>query len=73
MGALKDKSISENFEKEFDSQVNVDAKNSSWFAISCYPDGWPYEVIKQNKVKLGDLEKVSQTHIEECYFSHIKK
>ena len=63
VGALKDKSISENFEKEFDSQVNVDAKNSSWFAISCYPDGWPYEVIKQNKVKLGDLEKVSQTHI----------
>ena len=73
VGALKDKSISENFDKEFDSQVNVDAKNSSWFAISCYPDGWPYEVIKQNKVKLGDLEKVSQTHIEECYFSHIKK
>lgn len=54
----------EQFEKEFDNQVNVDGTITDRYALRCFNDGWPNEVLKQSRMKLGNLlEKVDQTYI----------
>lgn len=73
VGMMKNKDVSDSFDKEFDKQVNTDGSNTSYFEINCFPDGWPYELVKQNKTKVGNVEKVTQTNINACYFSHEKK
>lgn len=66
---LKDKSVTEKFDKEFDSQVKEDGSLESRMSVNCYNDGWPCEVVKQTFVKIGELERVNQTVISACYFS----
>lgn len=69
VGELKDKSIAENFEKEFDKQVRIDATISSYFSSDYMPDGWPYRVVKQETTMIGDSGKAAQTYIYLDYLS----
>ena len=64
----------EQFEKEFDNQVNVDGTITDRYALRCFNDGWPNEVLKQRRIKLGNLlEKVDQTYIGIQHFSQRKQ
>lgn len=64
----------EQFEREFDDQVNVDGTITDRYALRCFNDGWPNEVLKQRRVKLGNLlEKVNQTYIGIQHFSQRKQ
>lgn len=64
----------EQFEKDFDSQVNVDGTITDRYALRCFNDGWPNEVLKQRRVKMGNLlEKVNQTYIGFQHFSQRKQ
>lgn len=69
VGEFNDKSIAENFEKEFDKQVRIDATISSYFSSDYMPDGWPYRVVKQETTMIGDSGKVAQTYIYLDYLS----
>lgn len=67
---LKDNKIKSQFEKEFDTQVNVDGTITDRYALHCFSDGWPNEVLKQRRMKMGNLlEKVEQTYIGIQHFS----
>lgn len=66
--------VKDQFEKEFDSQVNVDGTIIDRYALRCFNDGWPNEVLKQRRMKLGNLlEKVDQTYIGIQHFSQRKQ
>lgn len=55
--------LTESFDKNFDSQVNVDGTVSSYFSSDFLYDGWPYRVIKQTTTMIGDRGKARQTYI----------
>ena len=70
---FKNEEVKDQFEKEFDSQVNVDGSITDRYALRCFNDGWPIEVIKQRRMKMGNmLEKVEQTYIGIQHFSERK-
>lgn len=70
---FKNAEVKDQFEKEFDTQVNVDGSITDRYALRCFNDGWPIEVIKQRSMKMGNmLEKVKQTYIGIQHFSERK-
>lgn len=66
------KKLGDSFKEEFDKQVNQDAHYTNYYSVSCYNDGWPYEAVKQDKTMIGEVGKLSQTVVSECYFSQRK-
>lgn len=70
---MKNDEVKDQFEKEFDNQVNTDGTITDSYAIHCFGDGWPQEVVKQRRMKMGNLlEKVEQTYIGITHFSERK-
>lgn len=68
-GLLKDAGVAEEFGKAFDGYVKDDGTLTDRICIKCFDDGWPSEVVKQKFVKLGPIEKVSQTYISAYRFA----
>lgn len=62
-------SFKEIVDKEFDKYVTEDAHYTSYYSVSCYNDGWPYEAVKQDKMMIGEVGKLSQTVVSECRFA----
>lgn len=73
VGMMKNDEVKDQFEKEFDTQVNTDGTITDSYTIHCFGDGWPQEVVKQRRMKMGNLlEKVEQTYIGITHFSERK-
>ena len=60
----KDQAVKENFEENFDSEVNIEecAKESN-FSISYLPNGWPFDVREQEYTEAGNNGEEKFTHI----------
>ena len=67
MGALvemvSDKSLQEDFDKEYDNQVKEDAVVGTWNYWQYFADGWPAEVISQTAIRLMDHSRLKQKQI----------
>lgn len=66
----KDTKMTDELGKEIDSQIKEDGSVSDRYAIRCFINGWPCEVVKQRTAKMGGTERLSQTHIGACYFGN---
>lgn len=68
MGSLvegfNDPSIKNNFNENFDSQVNVDGAISSYLRSNYLINGFPYEILNQKTTMIGNRGKVEQTWIQ---------
>lgn len=60
---INDPDIKNNFNSNFDTAVNVDCTVDSYFKIAFLPNGWPYEVVKQETTMIGENGKVKQKYI----------
>lgn len=60
---LNDSEVKDNFNAHFDKAVNVDCTVDSYFKIAFLPNGWPYEVVKQETTMIGENGKVKQKYI----------
>jgi len=67
MGALvemvSDKSLQEDFDKEYDKQVKEDAEVGTWNYWQYFADGWPAEVISQTTIRLMGQSRLKQKQI----------
>lgn len=55
--------VKDNFNAHFDTDVNEDCNFESYFKIAFFPNGWPYEVVKQETTMIGENSKVKQKYI----------
>lgn len=69
-GLTKDTKMTDELDKEFDSQIKEDGSISERYAINCSIYGWPSLVVKQRTVKMGSTQRLNQTHIGACYFGY---
>ncbi len=60
---LNDSEVKDDFNAHFDTAVNVDGTVDSYFKIAFLPNGWPYEVVKQETTMIGENGKVKQKYI----------
>ena len=60
---LNDSEVKDNFNAHFDTAVNVDCTVDSYFKIAFFPNGWPYEVVKQETTMIGENGKIKQKYI----------
>lgn len=56
-------SITDSFNENFDSQVNVDCTYEDYMKIDYLVNGWPYSVVRQKATMIGNRGKVKQTVI----------
>ena len=68
----KDKKIVR-FKKEIDKAVDQDAQTSEYLSVTCFEDGWPSSVLKQNKTVMAGRGKLKQKLIEVCRFAQREK
>lgn len=61
--ALSDKSLQEDFDKEYDNQVKDDTVIGTWHYWQYFADGWPAEVISQSTVRLMGQSRLKQKQI----------
>ena len=69
VNSLKDDKMSESFQKEFDSQVNVDATSDTYYRIDYMYNGWPCQLVSQSSTMIGNRGKAKQTYIDLHYYS----
>lgn len=62
--SIDNKSVTESFEKTFDSQVKEDGIRNIYFSSDFLAEGWPYRIIYQTTMTLGGRGKVNQIHIK---------
>lgn len=62
-------SISENFDREFDKAVTVDAIYEEYLKIDYFPTGWPYALVNRKSSLIGGHGKIQQTRMELDYIS----
>jgi len=60
---INDPDLKDNFDANFDAAVKEDCIVDSYFKIAFLPNGWPYEVIKQEKTMIGENGKAVQKYI----------
>ena len=53
--------------------VRVLIASSSMFSVTCFEDGWPNSVLKQNKTVIAGRGKLKQKLIEACRFAQCEK
>lgn len=56
-------SITDSFNENFDSQVNVDCTYEDYLKTDYLVNGWPYSVVRQKATMIGNRGKVIQTVI----------
>ena len=61
------------FKKEIDKAVDQDAQISEYLSVTCFEDGWPSSVLKQNKTVMAGRGKLKQKFIEACRFAQREK
>ncbi len=57
------KDVREGLDTEFDRQVTTDGVYNSYVRISYFYDGWPQEVVSQENISLGNIQKLKQKYI----------
>lgn len=70
VGMMNDESATESFNKEFDSQVNVDALYSSYFSSDYVAHGWPYRIVRQTATTINGRGKSNQKYIYLDYINY---
>lgn len=65
--------LDDEFKKEIDKAVNQDAQTSEYLCVTCFEDGWPSSVLKQNKNVMAGRGKLKQKLIEACRFAQREK
>ena len=70
-GNIKD--LDDEFKKEIDKAAAQDAQTSEYLSVTCFDDGWPNSVLKQNKTVIAGRGKVTQKLIEACRFAQREK
>ena len=55
--------VKEDMNTGFDEQVTEDAVSKEILHMRYFPDGWPEEVISQQKIIIGNKGKMTQKHI----------
>ena len=70
-GDIKD--LDDEFKKEIDKAVDQDAQTSEYLSVTCFEDGWPSSVLKQNKSVIAGRGKLKQKLIEACRFAQREK
>lgn len=70
-GIIKD--LDDEFKKEIDKAVDQDAQTSEYLCVTCFEDGWPSSVLKQNKNVMAGRGKLKQKLIEACRFAQREK
>lgn len=63
VGLVSDKSLQEDFDKEYDKQVKEDAVVGTWNYWQYFADGWPAEVISQTTIRLMGQSRLKQKQI----------
>lgn len=69
--AFTNDSIKEDFNENFDAQVNVDGTYEDYLKTDYLVNGWPYSVVRQKATMIGNHGKVKQTVItlDSYYFA----
>lgn len=67
--AFSNDSITENFNQNFDTQVNEDCINDDYLKLDYLPNGWPYSVVRQKSSLIGGKGKIKQTAIYLDFYS----
>lgn len=70
-GDIKD--LDDAFKKEIEKAVDQDAQTSEYLSVTCFEDGWPSSVLKQNKSVMAGRGKLKQKLIEACRFAQREK
>ena len=70
-GNIKD--LDDEFKKEIDKAAAQDAQTSEYLSVTCFDDGWPSSVLKQNKTVIAGRGKLQQKLIEACRFAQREK
>ena len=70
-GNIKD--LDDEFKKEIDKAAAQDAQTSEYLSVTCFDDGWPSSVLKQNKTVMAGGGKLKQKLIEACRFAQREK
>lgn len=70
-GDIKD--LDDEFKKEIDKAVDQDVQTSEYLSVTCFEDGWPSSVLKQNKTVMAGRGKLKQKLIEACRFAQREK
>ena len=70
-GDIKD--LDDEFKKEIDKAVDQDVQTSEYLSVTCFEDGWPSSVLKQNKSVMAGRGKLKQKLIEACRFAQREK
>lgn len=55
--------VKEDMDENFDKQVSDDLLYNTYLSIDYFYDGWPKEIIKQEKRVIGKIGKLSQKYI----------
>lgn len=61
--AFSNDSITDNFNENFDRQVNTDGTYEDYLKTDYLINGWPYSVVRQQASMIGNRGKVKQTVI----------
>lgn len=67
------KDLEDGFKKEIEKAVDQDAQTSEYLSVTCFEDGWPSSVLKQNKSVIAGRGKLKQKLIEACRFAQREK
>ena len=67
------KGLDDELKKEIDKAVDQDAQTSEYLSVTCFEDGWPSSVLKQNKTVMAGRGKLKQKLIEACRFAQREK
>ena len=70
-GNIKD--FDDELKKEIDKAADQDAQTSEYLSVTCFEDGWPSSVLKQNKFVMAGRGKLKQKLIEACRFAQREK
>ena len=65
--------LDDEFKKEIEKAVDQDAQTSEYLSVTCFEDGWPSSVLKQNKNVMAGRGKLKQKLIEACRFAQREK
>ena len=65
--------LDDEFKKEIEKAVDQDAQTSEYLCVTCFEDGWPSSVLKQNKNVMAGRGKLKQKLIEACRFAQREK
>lgn len=65
--------LDDEFKKEIDKVVDQDAQTSEYLCVTCFENGWPSSVLKQNKNVMAGRGKLKQKLIEACRFAQREK